>query len=54
MRGVCISSTSSCFLFPFGRASKKFEDWRKVYCFFVSFVLLCFFLGGGRGGGEKE
>ena len=28
MRSLCISFTSSCFLFPVGRGgSKKFEDW---------------------------
>ena len=31
MRGLCISFTSSCFLFPIGGKSKKLEDlggWR--------------------------
>ena len=27
MRGLCISLTSSCFLFPVGGERKKFEDW---------------------------
>ena len=27
MRDLCISFTSSCFLFPVGGRSKKFEDW---------------------------
>ena len=27
MRGLCISFTSSCFLFPVGGERKKFEDW---------------------------
>ena len=27
MRGLCISFTSTCFLFPVVGGSKKFEDW---------------------------
>ena len=27
MRGLYISFTSSCFLFPVGGGSKKFDDW---------------------------
>ena len=27
MRGLCISLTYSCFLFPVGGECKKFEDW---------------------------